>query len=122
MAFFKSAAAPVSADAVGTLLKRIEDGTISGKGAKDVLLAMADGEGDPDAVIEKRGLKQISDTGALEAAVDNVIAANPKPVADYRGGKASAAGRLVGEVMKATRGRANPGVVKDLLFARLDAL
>ena len=54
--------------------------------------------------------------------IDDVIAANPKPVADYRGGKASAAGRLVGEVMKATRGRANPGVVKDLLFARLDAL
>ena len=54
--------------------------------------------------------------------MDEVIAANPKPVEDYKGGKVSAAGRLVGEVMKATRGRANPGVVKDVLFARLDAL
>ena len=113
------AAAPVSADAVGTLLKRIEDGTISGKGAKDVLLAMADGEGDADAVIEKRGLKQISDTGALEAAVDNVIAANPKLVDDYRGGKEKAFNSLVGQVMKATQGKANPVQVNEILKRKL---
>ena len=113
------AAAPVSADAVGTLLERIEDGTLSGKAAKDVLLAMADGEADPDAVIEKRGLKQISDTGALEAAVDKVLAANPKLVDDYRGGKEKAFNSLVGQVMKATQGKANPVQVNAILKRRL---
>jgi aspartyl-tRNA(Asn)/glutamyl-tRNA(Gln) amidotransferase subunit B len=113
------AAAPVSADAVGTLLKRIEDGTISGKAAKDVLLAMADGEGDADAVIGKRGLKQISDAGALEAAVAQVMAANPKLVEDYRGGKEKAFNGLVGQVMKATQGKANPVQVNEILKKRL---
>ena len=113
------AAAPVSADAVGTLLERIEDGTLSGKAAKEVLLAMADGEADPDAVIEKRGLKQISDTGALEAAVDKVLAANPKLVDDYRGGKEKAFNSLVGQVMKATQGKANPVQVNAILKRRL---
>jgi aspartyl-tRNA(Asn)/glutamyl-tRNA(Gln) amidotransferase subunit B len=113
------AAAPVSADAVGALLRRIEDGTISGKAAKDVLLAMADGEGDADAVIDKRGLKQISDTGALEAAVDQVMAANPKLVEDYRGGKERAFNSLVGQVMKATQGKANPVQVNAILKRQL---
>ena len=112
-------AAPVTADAVGTLLARIEDGTISGKAAKDVLVAMADGEGDADAVIEKRGLRQISDTGALEAAVDQVLAANPKLVEDYRGGKEKAFNSLVGQVMKATQGKANPVQVNEILRRRL---
>ena len=113
------AAAPVSADAVGTLLKRIEDGTISGKAAKDVLLAMAGGEPDPDAVIEKKGLRQISDSGALEAAVDQVLAANAKQVEDYRAGKEKAFNSLVGQVMKATQGKANPAQVSAILKRRL---
>jgi aspartyl-tRNA(Asn)/glutamyl-tRNA(Gln) amidotransferase subunit B len=113
------AASPVSADAVGKLLARVEDGTISGKAAKDVLIAMADGEGDADAVIEKRGLRQISDAGALEAAVDQVLAANAKQVEDYRAGKEKAFNSLVGQVMKATQGKANPAQVSEILKRRL---
>jgi aspartyl-tRNA(Asn)/glutamyl-tRNA(Gln) amidotransferase subunit B len=113
------AAAPVSPDAVGTLLERIQDGTISGKVARDVLIALADGEGDADAVIAKRGLKQISDAGALEAAVDQVLAANPKLVEDFRGGKEKAFNSLVGQVMKATQGKANPVQVNEILKRRL---
>jgi aspartyl-tRNA(Asn)/glutamyl-tRNA(Gln) amidotransferase subunit B len=113
------ASSPVSAEALGTLLLRIEDGTISGKAAKDVLFAMADGEGDPDAIIEKRGLKQISDTGALEAAVDQVLAANARQVEDYRAGKEKAFNSLVGQVMKATQGKANPAQVGTILRRKL---
>jgi aspartyl-tRNA(Asn)/glutamyl-tRNA(Gln) amidotransferase subunit B len=115
------ASAPVSADVVGTLLKRIEDATISGKAARDVLLAMADGEGDADTVIDRRGLRQISDGGALAAAVDQVIAANPKLVEDYRGGKERAFNSLVGQVMKATGGKANPVQVSEILKRKLVA-
>ena len=84
----------------------------------------ADAETDAqiEALAQSRGLLIVRDDAAMEKWIDQVIAANPKPVEDYTGGKVSAAGRLVGEVMKATRGRANPGVVKDVLFARLDAL
>jgi aspartyl-tRNA(Asn)/glutamyl-tRNA(Gln) amidotransferase subunit B len=113
------ATAPVSADAVGTLLKRIEDGTISGKAAKDVLVAMADGEGDADTVIDKRGLRQISDSGALEAAVDQVLAANPRLVQEFKGGKEKAFNSLVGQVMKATQGKANPVQVNEILKRKL---
>jgi aspartyl-tRNA(Asn)/glutamyl-tRNA(Gln) amidotransferase subunit B len=113
------ATAPVSADALGTLLKRIEDGTISGKAAKDVLVAMADGEGDADAVIDKRGLRQISDSGALEAAVDQVLAANPRLVQEFKGGKEKAFNSLVGQVMKATGGKANPVQVNEILKRKL---
>ena len=80
---------------------------------------MADGEGDADAVIAKRGLKQISDSGALEAAVDKVLAANPKLVDDYRGGKEKAFNSLVGQVMKATQGKANPVQVNEILRRKL---
>jgi aspartyl-tRNA(Asn)/glutamyl-tRNA(Gln) amidotransferase subunit B len=111
----------VSADAVGALLRRIEDGTISAKAGKDVLLAMADGAGDPDAVIAKLGLRQISDAGALEAAVDAVLAANPRQVEDYRAGKEKAFNSLVGQVMKATQGKANPAQVNEILRRRLAA-
>jgi aspartyl-tRNA(Asn)/glutamyl-tRNA(Gln) amidotransferase subunit B len=112
---------PVSADAVGKLLLRIADGTISAKAGKDVLLAMADGAGDPDAVIAKLGLRQISDAGALEAAVDAVLAANPRQVEDYRAGKEKAFNSLVGQVMKATQGKANPAQVNEILRRRLAA-
>jgi aspartyl-tRNA(Asn)/glutamyl-tRNA(Gln) amidotransferase subunit B len=110
---------PVPAEAVGVLLKRVGDGTISGKAAKDVLIAMAGGEGDADAVIEKRGLRQISDSGALEAAVDQVLADNAKQVEDYRAGKERAYNSLVGQVMKATQGKANPAQVSAILKRRL---
>ena len=101
------------------LVDRIVDGTLSGKLAKDVFDAMWAGEGDASAIIEKRGLKQISDSGALEAIVEQVIAANPQQVADYRGGKEKAFNSLVGQVMKATRGKANPQQVNEILKRRL---
>ena len=110
---------PVKDDELGRLLLRVEDGTISAKAAKDVLLAMADGEGEADAIIEKRGLRQISDSGALEKAVDAVLAANPKQVEDYRAGKEKAFNSLVGQVMKATQGKANPAQVGEILRKRL---
>ncbi len=110
---------PVSADALAKLLDRITDGTVSGKAAKDVLNAMAGGEGDADAIIEKRGLKQISDSGALESAVREVLAANPKLAEDYRAGKEKAFNALVGQVMKATKGKGNPREVTRILRERL---
>jgi aspartyl-tRNA(Asn)/glutamyl-tRNA(Gln) amidotransferase subunit B len=112
-------APPVPAGRLGQLLTRVEDGTISAKAAKDVLLAMADGEGDADTVIAARGLTQISDAGALEAEVERVIAAQPRYVEDYRAGKEKAFNALVGQVMKATQGKANPQEVSRLLKARL---
>jgi aspartyl-tRNA(Asn)/glutamyl-tRNA(Gln) amidotransferase subunit B len=80
---------------------------------------MADGAGDADAVIETRGLKQISDTGALEAAIDAVLAANAQQVSDYRAGKEKAFNSLVGQVMKATKGKANPQEASRLLKEKL---
>jgi aspartyl-tRNA(Asn)/glutamyl-tRNA(Gln) amidotransferase subunit B len=110
---------PVSAEAVGLLLLRIQDGTVSGKAAKDVLLSIADTQDDPDVVIERLGLKQISDSGALESAVDQVLAANSKQVEDYRAGREKAFNSLVGQVMKATQGKANPAQVSAILKRRL---
>jgi len=110
---------PVAAADARVLLQRIADGTVSAKAAKEVLRAMADGEGGADAVIAKRGLKQISDAGALEAAVDSVLAAQSKLVADYRAGKEKAFNALVGQVMKATQGKANPAQVNEILKRRL---
>jgi aspartyl-tRNA(Asn)/glutamyl-tRNA(Gln) amidotransferase subunit B len=112
---------PVTSRQVARILALIEDGTISGKAAKDVLHAMAAGEGEPDAIVEKRGLRQISDAGALETAVDQVLAANPKLVEDYRSGKEKAFNALVGQVMKATRGKANPAQAGEILKKRLAA-
>jgi aspartyl-tRNA(Asn)/glutamyl-tRNA(Gln) amidotransferase subunit B len=115
------AAPPVAPAALARLLVRIEDGTVSAKAAKAVLQAMADGEGDADAIIAKRGLRQISDSGALEAAVEQVLAANAKLVADWRAGKEKAFNALVGQVMKATQGKANPAQVGEILRRRLGA-
>jgi aspartyl-tRNA(Asn)/glutamyl-tRNA(Gln) amidotransferase subunit B len=112
-------ASPVAAASFARLLARIEDGTVSAKAAKSVLLAMADGEGEPDAVIDKRGLRQISDAGALEAAVDRVLAASAKLVEDYRSGKEKAFNALVGQVMKATQGKANPAQAGEILRRKL---
>ena len=110
---------PVAADALGALLKRIADGTISGKIAKEVFDAMWRGEGPADAIIEAKGLKQISDSGAIERLVDEVLAANAKQVEDYRAGKEKAFNSLVGQVMKATKGKANPGQVTGILKNKL---
>ncbi len=112
-------APPVAAEAFGRLLARIEDGTISGKAAKDVLQAMADGAGDADAVIAAKGLRQISDAGPLEAAIAAVLSANAKQVEDYRAGKEKAFNSLVGQVMKATQGKANPQEASRLLREKL---
>jgi aspartyl-tRNA(Asn)/glutamyl-tRNA(Gln) amidotransferase subunit B len=105
------------------LVERIADGTISNKIARDVFDAMwageATGDAAPDAIIESRGLKQISDSGALETIVDDVIAANAQQVADYRAGKEKAFNSLVGQVMKATKGKANPQQVNEILKRKL---
>jgi aspartyl-tRNA(Asn)/glutamyl-tRNA(Gln) amidotransferase subunit B len=112
-------ASQVSPTALSGLLARIVDATISGKIAKDVFEAMwAEGRG-ADDIIETRGLKQITDSGAIEAIIDAVIAANPKQLADYRAGKDKLFGFFVGQVMKATEGKANPAQLNDLLKAKL---
>jgi aspartyl-tRNA(Asn)/glutamyl-tRNA(Gln) amidotransferase subunit B len=112
-------ASPVAPRQLAHLLDRIHDGTISAKAAKEVLLAMANDEGEADAIIAARGLKQISDAPALESAVDGVIAAQPKFVEDYRAGKEKAFNALVGQVMKATGGKANPAQVSEILRRKL---
>ena len=104
------------------MIKRIADGTLSSKLAKEVFDALWNGEGkDADAIIEARGLKQISDSGALEKIIDEVLAANPKSVEEFRAGKEKAFNALVGQAMKATRGKANPQQVTDLLKKKLGA-
>ena len=115
--------APVGAHALAGLLKRIADGTISGKIAKDVFDAMwngeAAGDGAADALIEKKGLRQVSDEGAIEKFVDDAIAANPAIVAEYRAGKEKAFNSLVGKVMAGSRGKANPAQVNAILKRKL---
>ncbi len=106
------------ADLAG-LLSRIQDGTISGKIAKEVFDAMWVGEGGADEIIEAKGLKQITDSSAIEKIVDAVIAANPAQVEQYQAGKDKLLGFFVGQVMKETGGKANPGQVNEVLKARL---
>ncbi|HSV17435.1 MAG TPA: Asp-tRNA(Asn)/Glu-tRNA(Gln) amidotransferase subunit GatB [Casimicrobiaceae bacterium] len=107
--------APVAPGALGKLLARIDDGTVSGKTAKDVFDAMWAGEGDADAIIERKGLRQISDEGAIEQLVDEVMAGNPAIVAEVRAGKERAFNALVGKAMAASRGKANPAQVNAIL-------
>ena len=110
----------VSSDQLKALSKHVADGMVSNTAATTViLLAMWNGEGSPDEIIEKRGLKQISDAGAIEKIVDQVIAANGKQVEDYRAGKEKAFNSLVGQVMKATQGKANPAQVNEILKRKL---
>ena len=111
---------PVSAAALGALIDRVADGTVSNRAAKDVFEAMVSSGKDADTVIEEQGLRQVSDTGAIEALVDQVIAENPDKVADYRGGKTKLMGWFVGQVMKASGGKANPKAVNETLRAKLD--
>jgi aspartyl-tRNA(Asn)/glutamyl-tRNA(Gln) amidotransferase subunit B len=111
--------APVRPEQLRQLMERIVDGTISGKIAKEVDEAMWSGGGLPDEIIEKRGLKQISDSGAIEKIVDEVLAANAKQVEDYRAGREKAFNSLVGQVMKRTQGKANPAQVNEVLRRKL---
>ncbi|WP_300496263.1 Asp-tRNA(Asn)/Glu-tRNA(Gln) amidotransferase subunit GatB [uncultured Methylophaga sp.] len=111
---------PVSAEQLGSVLLRIQDNTISGKIAKQVFEAIWNGEGaDADAVIESKGLKQVTDSGAIEAMIDEVIAANPQQLQQYRDGKEQLFGFFVGQVMKASKGKANPGQVNEILKQKL---
>ena len=110
---------PISPTQLASLLKRIVDNTISGKIAKEVFEAMWNGEGDADAIIEKKGLKQVTDSGAIEAIVDEVLAANIAMVAEVKAGKEKAFNGLVGQVMKASKGKANPEQVNEILRKKL---
>jgi len=106
---------PVSAARLAELLNRIGDNTISGKAAKDVFDAMMESADSVDAIIEAKGLKQVSDSGAIDTIILEVMAANPAQVEGYRGGKDKLLGFFVGQVMKASRGKANPGMVNQRL-------
>ena len=107
-------------DAARRLIARVADGTINSKTAKDVFAALWAGEGaSADAIIEARGLRQISDTGAIEKIIDEVLAANTRSVEEYRAGKDKAFNALVGQAMKATKGKANPQQVNEILRRRL---
>jgi len=110
---------PVSADGLAGMLLRVMDDTISGKIAKQVFEAMWQGEGSADEIIEAKGLKQITDSGAIEALVDEVLANNPSQVDAYKGGQEKMLGYFVGQVMKASGGQANPGQVNKILRAKL---
>ena len=109
----------IAAENLAGLVSRIADNTISGKIAKEVFEAMWAGEGSADDIIEAKGLKQITDDSAIEAVVDSVIAANPSQVAEYKSGKDKLIGFFVGQVMKETQGKANPGQVNAMLKAKL---
>jgi len=112
--------APVSPGQLAGLIARVADGTINSKTAKDVFAALWAREGDSaDAIIAARGLKQISDVGAIEKIVDEVLAANAKSVEEFRAGKEKAFNALVGQAMKATKGKANPQQVNEILRRRL---
>jgi aspartyl-tRNA(Asn)/glutamyl-tRNA(Gln) amidotransferase subunit B len=129
-------AAPIDAAALGALIRRIADGTVSNNGARQVFdrlwrsldvaspaahpVAPADGSA-VDALIDQLGLRQVNDSGALEAIVDQVLAAHPKSVAEFKAGKDKALNALVGHAMKASQGKANPAQLTALIRARLDA-
>ncbi len=106
---------PVSAQALASLLDRIADNTISGKIAKDVLDAMMESGKDVDTIIDEKGLKQVSDTGAIDAMIQEVLDANPEQVEAYKGGQDRLFGFFVGQVMKASKGKANPAMVNQRL-------
>jgi aspartyl-tRNA(Asn)/glutamyl-tRNA(Gln) amidotransferase subunit B len=113
------AASPVAAAALGELLDLIGDDTISGRIAKDVFAAMLETGKSAGAIVTERGLRQVTDTGAIEAAIDSVLAAQSDKVAEYRAGKDKLYGFFVGQVMKATGGKANPALLNDILKKKL---
>ena len=106
---------PVGAASLGELLDLMADKTINGRIAKEVFEAMVDTGERPGAIVEARGLRQVVDTGAIEAAVERVLAANPDKVAEYKGGKEKLFGFFVGQTMKAMAGKGNPALVNDVL-------
>ncbi|MDW8468143.1 MAG: hypothetical protein RML56_03105 [Burkholderiales bacterium] len=112
-------AVPIAPERLARLLERVHDGTVSHKAAKEVLAAMRTSEADADALIAALGVAQLSDRAALERLVEQALAANPKLVADFRAGRERALNALVGQVMKASRGAANPGQVAEILRAKL---
>jgi aspartyl-tRNA(Asn)/glutamyl-tRNA(Gln) amidotransferase subunit B len=112
---------PVAAAQLGALIDLIADGTISGRIAKEVFAEMVETGADPAAIVERKGLRQVTDTGAIETAIDEILAANPEQVAEYRGGKDKVFGFFVGRVMRATQGKANPALVNELLRRKLHA-
>ena len=112
---------PIAPASLAGLLKRIADNTISNKIAKEVFAAMWAGEGEADAVIEAKGLKQVTDSGAIEKIIDEVLAANAAMVDEYRSGKEKVFGALVGQAMKASKGKANPAQVNELLKKKLSS-
>ncbi len=114
------AQSPVSSEMLGRMVTRIADNTISGKIAKQVFESMWNGQGNADAIIEAKGLEQMTDAGVIETLVDEMIAANPKQVEQYRGGKDKLLGYFVGQVMKATRGKANPQQLNEILKRKLN--
>ena len=114
--------APVSAENLAALLKLISQGTISGKIAKKVFATMWKEGGNPDDIVKAQGLVQISDTAELSKLVDEVVGNNPKAVEDFKAGKKKAVGALVGQIMKATKGKANPRVINELLNKKLQSL
>lgn len=113
------ATSPVAATQLAGLLRRIADNTISNKIAKEVFDAMWQGEGEADSIIEQKGLKQVTDSGAIEAIIDEVLAANAAMVAEFKAGKDKAFNALVGQCMKASKGKANPAQVNELLKKKL---
>ena len=110
---------PVSASSLGGLLDLLADKTINGRIAKEVFEAMVETGEHPAAIVDSRGLRQVLDTGAIDAAVDQVLAANPDKLAEYRAGKDKLFGFFVGQVMKAMAGKGNPALVNEALKARL---
>ena len=112
--------APISPEKLGELVGLISDGTISGRIAKDVFADMFETGKGAAAIVDEKGLKQVSDSGAIETLIDQVLAANQDKVDDYRGGKDKLFGFFVGQVMKESGGQANPGMVNQILRSKLD--
>ena len=110
----------VSDGELAAMIRLIDDGTISGKIAKDILLEMFDTGQSPTSIVEAKGLIQISDESELERIVAEVVAGNPGPVEDFRNGKEKALGFLVGQAMKASRGKANPKMINEMLLKALE--
>jgi len=110
---------PVSAEQLGSLIDLIADGTISGRLAKDVFVDVVATGADPRAIVETKGLRQVTDSAAIEAVIDTVLAAQADKVAEYRAGRDKLYGFFVGQVMRSTQGKANPALVNELLRRKL---
>ena len=110
---------PISAENLGKLVELITQNVINGKTAKDVFAIMAETGKSPEVIVEEKGLRQVTDTSAIEKIVDEVIASNPDNVAAYKAGKTNLLGWFVGQVMKQSSGKANPGIVNQILKQKL---